>query len=232
MTTGTGSPCAASPSFRTTPGTSLWLAVRSSRPTKNWNRCGESWPTSCRSRWCWPASAGGSWPASSLSPVVGDGRTCEADERREPERTPAGRERRATSSAGWPRRSTISSAASKRRSTHAAPVHGGRLARIAHAGGHNAHRGERRVAAAAPRREPSIATPSPSSSSRRRRLSRIVDDLFTLARADAGTYPVRRTPMYLDEVVDDVVKAARVLASTQDVSIEAVTIRSRVDHRR
>ena len=58
------------------------------------------------------------------------------------------------------------------------------------------------------------------------RLSRIVDDLFTLARADAGTYPVRRTPMYLDEVVDDVVKAARVLASTQDVSIEAVTIRS------
>jgi CheY-like chemotaxis protein len=57
------------------------------------------------------------------------------------------------------------------------------------------------------------------------RLSRIVDDLFTLAREDAGTYPVRRTPMYLDEVVDDVVKAARVLASTQDVSIEAVTIR-------
>lgn len=39
------------------------------------------------------------------------------------------------------------------------------------------------------------------------RLSRIVDDMFTLARADAGTYPVRQTPMYLDEVVDDVVKA-------------------------
>jgi len=58
------------------------------------------------------------------------------------------------------------------------------------------------------------------------RLSRIVDDLFTLARADAGTYPVRRMSMYLDEVVDDVAKAARVLASTQDVSIEAVTIPS------
>ena len=57
------------------------------------------------------------------------------------------------------------------------------------------------------------------------RLSRIVDDMFTLARADAGTYPVRQMPMYLDEVVDDVVKAARVLASTQEVSIEAVTIR-------
>jgi heavy metal sensor kinase len=58
------------------------------------------------------------------------------------------------------------------------------------------------------------------------RLSRIVDDMFTLARADAGTYPVRQTPMYLDEVVDDVVKAARVLATTRDVSIEAATIPS------
>jgi two-component system OmpR family sensor kinase len=58
------------------------------------------------------------------------------------------------------------------------------------------------------------------------RLSRIVEDLFTLARADAGTYPVRRMPMYLDEVVDEVVKAAQVLASTQDVSIDRATIRS------
>ena len=51
------------------------------------------------------------------------------------------------------------------------------------------------------------------------RLSRIVEDMFTLARADAGNYPVRRTAMYLDEVVDDVVRAARVLASTKDVAI-------------
>jgi two-component system, OmpR family, sensor kinase len=58
------------------------------------------------------------------------------------------------------------------------------------------------------------------------RLSRIVEDMFTLARADAGTYPIRRTPMYLDEVVDEVVKAARVLASTREVSIEAATIPS------
>ncbi len=58
------------------------------------------------------------------------------------------------------------------------------------------------------------------------RLSRIVDDMFTLARADAGTYPLRQTPMYLDEVVEDEVKAARVLASTRDVSIEAATIPS------
>ena len=58
------------------------------------------------------------------------------------------------------------------------------------------------------------------------RLSRIVDDMFTLARADAGAYPVRQLAMYLDEVVDDVVKAARVLALTRDVSIEVATIPS------
>jgi len=52
------------------------------------------------------------------------------------------------------------------------------------------------------------------------RLSRIVDDMFTLARADAGTYPVRRQPMYLDEVIEDVAAAARVVASTRQVEIE------------
>ena len=51
------------------------------------------------------------------------------------------------------------------------------------------------------------------------RLSRIVDDMFTLARADAGTYPVRRQPMYLDEVIDEVVAAANVLASVRNVRI-------------
>jgi two-component system OmpR family sensor kinase len=58
------------------------------------------------------------------------------------------------------------------------------------------------------------------------RLSRIVNDMFTLARADAGNYPVHATPMYLDEVLDDVVRAARVLASQKDVAIEPVTIPS------
>ena len=52
------------------------------------------------------------------------------------------------------------------------------------------------------------------------RLSRIVDDMFTLARADAGTYPLHTTPMYLDEVVDDVIRAGRVLASTKEVTID------------
>ena len=51
------------------------------------------------------------------------------------------------------------------------------------------------------------------------RLSHIVDDMFTLARADAGNYPIRRQPLYLDEVVDEVVSGARVLASAKDVRI-------------
>ena len=58
------------------------------------------------------------------------------------------------------------------------------------------------------------------------RLSRVVDDMFTLARADAGNYPVRMTPMYLDEVIDEVVRAARVMASPRTVAIEASTVPS------
>ena len=58
------------------------------------------------------------------------------------------------------------------------------------------------------------------------RLSRVVNDMFTLARADAGNYPVRSTPMYLDEVIDEVVRAARVVASTRGVSVEATVVPS------
>ena len=58
------------------------------------------------------------------------------------------------------------------------------------------------------------------------RLSRVVDDMFTLARADAGNYPVRRTPMYLDEVIDEVIRAARVVAGTKGVSVDANVVAS------
>jgi signal transduction histidine kinase len=50
--------------------------------------------------------------------------------------------------------------------------------------------------------------------------------MFTLARADAGSYPVRRTPMYLDEVIEEVVRAARVLSATKKVAIELETATS------
>jgi heavy metal sensor kinase len=58
------------------------------------------------------------------------------------------------------------------------------------------------------------------------RLSRVVDDMFTLARADAGNYPLHAMPMYLDEVIDEVVRAARVVAGTKQVSVEATSIPS------
>ena len=56
------------------------------------------------------------------------------------------------------------------------------------------------------------------------RLSRIVDDLFTLTRADAGTYPVRKTPMYLDELIDDVVRAMGIVSAPRDVAIVSESI--------
>ena len=54
-----------------------------------------------------------------------------------------------------------------------------------------------------------------------RRLTRIVDDLFLLARADAGQQPVRREYIFLEEIVADVARAARVLAASRGVSIDA-----------
>jgi two-component system OmpR family sensor kinase len=60
------------------------------------------------------------------------------------------------------------------------------------------------------------------------RLSRIVEDMFTLARADAGSYPVRMAPMYLDEIVEEVVRAARVIATTRQITIELQTPQSAV----
>jgi two-component system OmpR family sensor kinase len=55
------------------------------------------------------------------------------------------------------------------------------------------------------------------------RLSRIVDDMFLLARADAGNFPIRKTPMYLDEVVDDVVRAERILSAARQIEIRVVS---------
>jgi heavy metal sensor kinase len=52
-----------------------------------------------------------------------------------------------------------------------------------------------------------------------RRIRRIVDDLFLLARADAGELPVRRDPIYLNEIVADCVREVRSLADTRGVSV-------------
>ena len=54
-----------------------------------------------------------------------------------------------------------------------------------------------------------------------RRLSRIVEDLFTLARADAAGLPLEMRPLYIDELVADCVKETRLLAPS------GVTLESR-----
>ena len=52
-----------------------------------------------------------------------------------------------------------------------------------------------------------------------RRLSNIVDDLFLLARADAGQTPVCHGELYLDEVVAECVRAVRSLAAQRRVEL-------------
>jgi two-component system OmpR family sensor kinase len=51
-------------------------------------------------------------------------------------------------------------------------------------------------------------------------LSRIVNDLFLLARADAGQTLVSRHPMYLDELVTSTVHSMRALADNKDVALQ------------
>ena len=53
-----------------------------------------------------------------------------------------------------------------------------------------------------------------------RRLGRIVEDLFTLARADAAGLPLDRGPLYLDELVADCVRETSVLAGPKGVSLD------------
>jgi two-component system, OmpR family, sensor kinase len=51
------------------------------------------------------------------------------------------------------------------------------------------------------------------------RLTRIVRDLFLLARGDAGQYPMRNERFYLDEVVAQTVQGFRTLAAERGVAI-------------
>ncbi len=51
------------------------------------------------------------------------------------------------------------------------------------------------------------------------RLARTVEDMFTLARADSGRYPLRREAFYLEETIDEAVRAARVLGERRGVVV-------------
>lgn len=53
-----------------------------------------------------------------------------------------------------------------------------------------------------------------------RRLTRIVDDMFTLARADAGQRPIEISDFYFDELVTATSRAAAVLAARKGVTVQ------------
>ncbi len=53
-----------------------------------------------------------------------------------------------------------------------------------------------------------------------RRLTRIVDDLFLLARSDAGHLVVHRAPIHLEDVIDDTTRGVRPLGEKRGVRVE------------
>ncbi len=53
------------------------------------------------------------------------------------------------------------------------------------------------------------------------RMTRVVNDLFFLARADSDAHPVQRERLYLEEVVADVARAGRALGGRRDVTVVA-----------
>src|SRR4029079_13731455 len=55
------------------------------------------------------------------------------------------------------------------------------------------------------------------------RLTKMVDDMFTLALADADARPLQKAPLYLDEVVDTVARDAAPLAAARRISVKGDT---------
>lgn len=57
-----------------------------------------------------------------------------------------------------------------------------------------------------------------------RRLTRIVDDLFLLARTDAGHLVVQQKPLYLEDIVDDVARGVRPLADRRGIRVALTNV--------
>jgi signal transduction histidine kinase len=55
------------------------------------------------------------------------------------------------------------------------------------------------------------------------RLSKLVDAMFLLSRAEAHGVPIEREPLYLDDIVTETARALQVLASTRGVQVNTVT---------
>lgn len=62
------------------------------------------------------------------------------------------------------------------------------------------------------------------------RLTKIVKDMFTLARADAGRYPLQKKSLYLNDLLDEVGRAAKVLARNKEISLEVSNLPDAVFH--
>jgi signal transduction histidine kinase len=60
--------------------------------------------------------------------------------------------------------------------------------------------------------------------SQARRMSRLVEDMLVLARADAGGYPLRPVDFYLDEVIGECCRAVGVLAAERGVTIRSSVV--------
>jgi signal transduction histidine kinase len=54
-----------------------------------------------------------------------------------------------------------------------------------------------------------------------RQLGRLVEDLMLLARVDAGELPIRREPLFLEELLQDSARAARGLAASRGITLIA-----------
>ncbi len=80
-------------------------------------------------------------------------------------------------------------------------------------------RGEAEVALSQPRQPEEYRESLAIALDEARRLSQIVDDLFTLARADAGQYPLRPRDFYLEELAADCVRAARTMAAARGITL-------------
>ena len=52
-----------------------------------------------------------------------------------------------------------------------------------------------------------------------RRLARIVEDMFSLARADAGHLALQKHPFFLDDVLMETVRAGRILGAPKNISV-------------
>jgi len=55
------------------------------------------------------------------------------------------------------------------------------------------------------------------------RMTRIIEDLFTLARVDAGQQPLHKSVIYLDEILGEAVKSFRTVANNRGIALEFET---------